>query len=164
MANYNRKCQHCGRWINLRQMPHGKYVAFEGDTPHKCKAPPTTKRAALPPRPVLEKSIAVAGKPFAPYYPTVPEPPLGVAPPPRPAPPPAQPVAAAGKPFTPHYQRVPGARTAAPQSPPPEKPSLSHVRQQSQATAGTQESKESRGWILWVALAIGLLLVLLFRR
>ncbi len=35
--NYKRRCKHCGKWIQLRLMPHGQWVAFEGyDTPHEC--------------------------------------------------------------------------------------------------------------------------------
>lgn len=35
--SYNRKCRSCGKPIQMRQMPHGQWVAFEGyDTPHKC--------------------------------------------------------------------------------------------------------------------------------
>lgn len=37
----NRKCNVCGRWISLRKMPHGQWVAFEGyDTPHNHYEPP----------------------------------------------------------------------------------------------------------------------------
>ena len=39
-SSYYRKCKHCGRRIQMRKMPHGKYVAFEGyDTVHDCKKP-----------------------------------------------------------------------------------------------------------------------------
>lgn len=37
MASKSRPCKFCGTRINFRQMPHGRYVAFEGyDTPHVC--------------------------------------------------------------------------------------------------------------------------------
>lgn len=39
-SSYRRKCLHCGRWIQLRQMPHGQWVAFEGyNTLHRCDEP-----------------------------------------------------------------------------------------------------------------------------
>src|SRR5262249_46469937 len=77
MANYSRKCRHCERWINLRQMPHGRYVAFEGDEPHKCDAPPARKVAprAKPPTQPGNK----AQKTFTPYYPVVETPSYSVA-------------------------------------------------------------------------------------
>jgi hypothetical protein len=32
---YSRTCRNCGEPINMRKMPHGQWVAFEGyDTPH----------------------------------------------------------------------------------------------------------------------------------
>lgn len=41
MKSYFRKCKHCGRRIQMRQMPAGQWVAFEGyDTPHDCNSPP----------------------------------------------------------------------------------------------------------------------------
>ena len=40
MASYSRSCKKCGRRINLRQMPGGQWVAFEGfDTIHTCHSP-----------------------------------------------------------------------------------------------------------------------------
>jgi hypothetical protein len=37
MASYSRGCKKCGRRINLRKMPGGQWVAFEGfDTVHDC--------------------------------------------------------------------------------------------------------------------------------
>lgn len=37
MASYSRSCKKCGIRINLRQMPSGQWVAFEGyDVQHKC--------------------------------------------------------------------------------------------------------------------------------
>jgi hypothetical protein len=42
-SSYGRRCRYCNRWISLRQMPHGQWVAFEGDAPHDCeRAPPRT--------------------------------------------------------------------------------------------------------------------------
>jgi hypothetical protein len=39
--SYYRKCKHCGRTIQLRQMPGGQWVAFEGyDHVHNCSTPP----------------------------------------------------------------------------------------------------------------------------
>ena len=39
-SSYSRKCKHCGRTIQLRKMPGGQWVAFEGyDTVHDCKKP-----------------------------------------------------------------------------------------------------------------------------
>lgn len=54
-------------------MPHGKWVAFEGDDPHKCDIPRVVK-----PRPRLKPTPEppVGGrKPFEPYYPPTPTPP-----------------------------------------------------------------------------------------
>src|SRR4030043_610486 len=40
MKSYHRKCRKCGRTIQMRLMPHGQWVAFEGyDTPHDCSMP-----------------------------------------------------------------------------------------------------------------------------
>ena len=37
--SYTRDCRYCGRRIQLRQMPGGQWVPFEGfDMPHKCNA------------------------------------------------------------------------------------------------------------------------------
>lgn len=39
-SSYSKICIHCKRRINLRKMPNGKWVAFEGyDTVHDCKKP-----------------------------------------------------------------------------------------------------------------------------
>ena len=39
--SYNRKCKFCGRQIQMRRMPHGQWVPFEGyDKVHDCKEPP----------------------------------------------------------------------------------------------------------------------------
>jgi hypothetical protein len=177
MASYSRKCRHCGRWVNLRQMPHDQWVAFEGDSPHKCKAPPPSRVA----RPAPAQRVGSVAKPFTPYYPTVPEPPTSAPKPPPSARPsvsqqplarqqsqaPVQPLGAAGKPFSPHYPTVPEPPTSAPEPPPSESQSVSHqplARQQSQAPAAKLASGVSWGRIVWVALAIGGLLVLLSRR
>ena len=41
--SYNRLCKHCGRQIQLRQMPGGQWVAFEGyDKVHNCDEPQLT--------------------------------------------------------------------------------------------------------------------------
>lgn len=41
--SYNRLCKHCGRHIQLRQMPGGQWVAFEGyDKVHNCDEPQLT--------------------------------------------------------------------------------------------------------------------------
>jgi hypothetical protein len=46
--SYRRKCKRCGRFIQLRRMPAGQWVAFEGyDTPHDCNTPPKN-RTELP--------------------------------------------------------------------------------------------------------------------
>ena len=43
--SYKRQCKDCGRWIQLRRMPHGQWLAFEGfDTPHDCSRPPVRSR------------------------------------------------------------------------------------------------------------------------
>jgi hypothetical protein len=40
-SSYKRQCKKCRRWIQLRQMPAGQWVAFEGyDTIHKCGEKP----------------------------------------------------------------------------------------------------------------------------
>jgi hypothetical protein len=49
MSSYSRRCRTCNRWISLRQMPHGRYVAFEGDAPHKCSSPPPPKPIKVSP-------------------------------------------------------------------------------------------------------------------
>jgi hypothetical protein len=70
MASYNRRCRDCGRWINLRQMPQGQWVAFEGDQQHKCDERPTNRCAP----PVKTSSPGPAerpAEPFTPLYPKV---------------------------------------------------------------------------------------------
>lgn len=89
MSSYTRPCRHCGRRINLRQMPHGQWVAFEGDQQHVCdepappKAPPPARPRTPPP--------AATPAPFEPLYPKVPQdpPPTPQPAPPRPVSPPA---------------------------------------------------------------------------
>lgn len=40
MKSYKERCKHCDRWIQLRHMPGGQWVAFEGyDTVHDCSKP-----------------------------------------------------------------------------------------------------------------------------
>ncbi len=42
MKSYHRRCRNCGRLIQLRRMPGGQWVAFEGyDQVHDCDAPLT---------------------------------------------------------------------------------------------------------------------------
>ncbi len=48
--SYKRRCRHCGRTVSLRQMPHGKYVAFEGGGVHDCAAPPAPQKSHRQPR------------------------------------------------------------------------------------------------------------------
>src|SRR5262249_12104318 len=48
-SSYSRRCRYCSRWISMRQMPAGQWVAFEGDSVHDCGRPPpqrvTTSRS-----------------------------------------------------------------------------------------------------------------------
>src|SRR5438034_1387763 len=76
MANYSRKCRDCERWINLRLMPHGRYVAFEGDEPHKCSKEPARKagRTGRPEPSVPVGRTAEEDNYFTPLYPKVAEP------------------------------------------------------------------------------------------
>lgn len=55
-------------------MPHGRYVAFEGDQPHNCDDEPP-ERVAPPPRPKRPSATEPPTEPFKPLYPTVAEPP-----------------------------------------------------------------------------------------
>lgn len=42
--SYHRHCKYCGRWIQLRKMPHGQWVAFEGyDQVHDCQKSPSER-------------------------------------------------------------------------------------------------------------------------
>ena len=56
--SYSRNCRYCGRRIQLRKMPHGKWVAFEGwDTPHNCSSvPPKTTKPSAPGNQPMSKS------------------------------------------------------------------------------------------------------------
>lgn len=50
MASYSRNCKRCGRRINLRQMPGGQWVAFEGyDSPHDCNVSRQTQPSTTHP-------------------------------------------------------------------------------------------------------------------
>jgi hypothetical protein len=43
-GSYYRDCRTCGRRIQMRKMPHGQWVAFEGyGTQHQCKHPPASR-------------------------------------------------------------------------------------------------------------------------
>jgi hypothetical protein len=52
---YRRRCRQCQRWISLRQMPAGQWVAFEDEEPHDCKRVPT-KVVRRKPKPPLQGS------------------------------------------------------------------------------------------------------------
>ena len=80
MTSYNRKCKHCGRWINIRQMPHGQWVAYEGDQQHDCNK--ARIRKGKRPGKVETERPGSQDESFKPYYPTVP----GSPPPAAPAP------------------------------------------------------------------------------
>jgi hypothetical protein len=45
-SSYGRRCKYCQRWISMRQMPAGQWVAFENDKPHDCNAPGPQVRKA----------------------------------------------------------------------------------------------------------------------
>lgn len=65
-------------------MPHGQWVAFEGDQVHKCGTP--VKRDTIAPRKPADTEIGEPFEPFEPVYPKISEPtPLKTAPA-RPAP------------------------------------------------------------------------------
>ncbi len=52
MANsYNRRCRTCRRPISMRKMPHGQWVAFENDEPHRCKVVPAPSPRTAPKQP-----------------------------------------------------------------------------------------------------------------
>lgn len=35
--SYSRRCKYCGKWIQMRKMPQGQWIAFDGyDSVHKC--------------------------------------------------------------------------------------------------------------------------------
>jgi hypothetical protein len=120
MSSYSRACKYCGRRINLRQMPHGQWVPFEGDRQHVCDEPPPPK-AAPPVKPRTRPPAAPPADPFKPLYPKVPQdsppspqpaPPRPVSPPapapaPRPAPAPQPPRAGTPTPVTPRPAPTP---------------------------------------------------------
>ena len=57
MSNsYSRRCRHCNRWISMRQMPAGQWVAFAKDQPHKCAVPPPQPRPLQTPNVVARPS------------------------------------------------------------------------------------------------------------
>lgn len=82
MSSYSRPCKFCGRRINLRQMPHGQWVPFEGDQQHVCDEPPPPK-VAPPTKPRTPTPAPPPAEPFKPLYPKVPQDP---APEPQPTP------------------------------------------------------------------------------
>jgi hypothetical protein len=45
-SSYSRRCRYCSRWISMRQMPAGQWVAFEGDSVHDCKRPPPRRMSS----------------------------------------------------------------------------------------------------------------------
>jgi hypothetical protein len=49
-SSYRRRCRYCSRWISMRQMPAGQWVAFEGDGPHDCDRPQPRRVTTSPPR------------------------------------------------------------------------------------------------------------------
>lgn len=56
-SSYQRKCRDCGRRIQLRKMPAGQWVAFEGyNTQHNCKRPPRSKSSKISPSPDSQNS------------------------------------------------------------------------------------------------------------
>ncbi|MBX3121573.1 MAG: hypothetical protein KF854_00765 [Nitrospira sp.] len=56
--------------MNIRQMPHGQWVAFEGDDPHKCKTAVATKSRPKLKAPKSQRPTT-GGEDFKPYYTTV---------------------------------------------------------------------------------------------
>jgi len=74
MSNYSRNCRDCGRRINLREMPHGQWVAFEGDRQHKCDEPASDKVG--PVRVNRPRPAEPATEPFKPLYPKISEIPI----------------------------------------------------------------------------------------
>jgi len=59
-TSYSRRCKYCDRWISIRQMPAGQWVAFEGDSPHKCANPPKIKQDSYKP-PSQPSTTATSG-------------------------------------------------------------------------------------------------------
>lgn len=86
MSSYSRSCKFCGRRINLRQMPHGQWVPFEGNQQHVCDEPAPPK-ATPPVKPPTPPPAAPTPAPFEPLYPKVQQ-----DPPPSPQPAPLRPV------------------------------------------------------------------------
>jgi hypothetical protein len=136
--SYSRRCRTCDRWISMRQMPHGKWVAFEHNEPHECGRPPRVE----PVRPAPRKPAPIAGPTEFPDFelpndeisrpgPTPPVPPRPQPAPPtqpkvsRPAPP-ARPPAACPQPAPPAETTPPVARASLrpqpPTAPAPEPP------------------------------------------
>jgi len=51
MPSYYRRCRYCGRLIQLREMPAGQWVAFEGyGTLHECGSAPVGREPRWSPR------------------------------------------------------------------------------------------------------------------
>lgn len=163
MANYSRKCRTCGRWINLRQMPHGQWVAFEGDEPHKCKKPPVIK-----PKPKAQPKPMPPGGDFPPINipgDTAQRPTLKPAPTP---PPTAKPQA---RPTTPEFPPISipngGSRKPTPSPPyPAPKPMPVPPKNSSPEAQPSGEPRRSGGnwgWLWWmfaIFLMLGILRVL----
>jgi hypothetical protein len=47
-SSYSRRCRYCDRWISMRQMPAGQWVAFENNSPHDCETPPIKVKQRSP--------------------------------------------------------------------------------------------------------------------
>lgn len=56
MASYSRNCRYCGRGINLRKMPHGQWVPFEGSEQHKCQSAPANRTTTQKPLNLSQQS------------------------------------------------------------------------------------------------------------
>jgi hypothetical protein len=122
MANYSRNCKDCGRRINLRLMPHGRWVAFEGDEPHNCDERPV-ERVTPSVRPNSLRPAEPPVEPFTPLYPEVPKSPTPgqASPQPTPSPQGANSPTASGP--APASRPTPARPTPAPR-PAPRGPSL----------------------------------------
>lgn len=98
-SSYSRRCRSCNRWINMRQMPHGQWVPFENNEPHKCEAvpaPPPPRPAPPRPAPIdppdfpdieIPEDVAEPVWPSPQPRPRPEEPPVSPAPRSRPSPP-----------------------------------------------------------------------------